>query len=86
MIDIDYYRLLSIIGLSINYVWFCPRSTDVWLRWKNNLRCKYLLFEFYHCFIVWIKFTVLSCIKICVCAQAAQTHFKKKGCNVIYIT
>ena len=21
MIDIDYYRLLSIIGLSINYVW-----------------------------------------------------------------
>ena len=21
MIDIDYYRLLSVIGLSINYVW-----------------------------------------------------------------
>ena len=42
MIDIDYYRLLSIIGLSINYVWFGHRSTDVWLRWKNNLGCKYV--------------------------------------------
>ena len=26
MIDIDYYRLISIIGLSINFVWFYSMS------------------------------------------------------------
>ena len=33
MIDIDYYRLLSIIGLSINYVWWIECLEDNLERW-----------------------------------------------------